>query len=59
MFLPDTGAPRSNYPRMHTKAKETEYLVGAVLWTWRQFCAESNRDASVAAVLECLGRILS
>ena len=57
MFLPDDKAPRSHYPRMATKAKETEYLVGAVLWTWRQFCDEGARDTSVTAVLECLERI--
>ena len=57
MFLPVPGAPRSHYPRMATKAKETEYLVGAVLWTWQQFCAESDHDASVTAALECLDRI--
>lgn len=57
MFMPDAKAPRSNFPRMHTKAKETEYLVGAVLWTWRQFCAETDRDESVGAVLANLDRI--
>ncbi len=54
MFMPDDKAPRSNYPRMSTKAKETECLVGAVLWTWAQFCTDSERDLSVAAVLERL-----
>ena len=57
MFMPEPAAPRSRYPKMATKAKETEYLVGAVLWTWQQFRAESDHDASVAAVLERLDRI--
>ena len=46
------------YPEMTTKAKETEYLCSAVLWTWRQLAnPDSQRDQSVEAMLQHLENI--
>ena len=59
MFLPDDGAPRTNYPKMTTKGKETECLVGAVLWTWEQFCSRDAYDGSVSLVLASLDRVFA
>ena len=58
MFLPSPKSHKKNYPCMTTKGKETEGLVGAVLWIWHQYCSEDDaHDASVSCVLACLDRI--
>jgi len=59
MFLPSDQAPKKHYPKMTTKGKETEYLVGAVLCIWELFRSRDAHDGSVACVLQCLERIFN
>jgi hypothetical protein len=45
----------NKFPSLTTKAKETEFLISALLWTWGQLCDLSDpRDQSVSAALRCL-----